>query len=533
MSHDIDNQKERLRQYLNKSISGPNTDIILESLAEGSLHLIHNVEAVNDQLYIVSAKERYLDQRMADRNITRPDNVGLSDEVFQELGIDISNRKQVRDLVHSILETMYGQEATRATSASNEFETYALEDGDTLIMKFDDEESIEIVFTASQFTNISAATAQEVADAITKNIRKLGRRGSAITKDDGAGGYVLLVSETVGPSSTVQVLGGKAQNKIKFASIKATSGEPTTQWTFAQVSGGKVRATWTGGPNPSIGKVNKNDYANIYGTSFDELNRGTFQITDTQGGLVGDAYVEFENPNGVPEVVLQGDVEGILFFNSTRKTINSKTTFAAAYQTESRLLEVFMPATTKVVRRDRVGAAHLHDTGASAVDSEGPYVFDISKPYVIGGEECNTTQKVDSSTDLIISVDDSSDIPDDTGHLVFGFGTSKEEGPVPYIARPSSNSLLINPSYRFQNVHESGTNISLIAQNYAYDVDRDGTDIPFYLTDVVSGRTFAEDLVNSITATGIRVLITILYPEDIGLSKWGTPNSGKFKVWGE
>ena len=530
---DIDKEKARLRQYLNKSISGTNTDIILESLGEGSLHLIDNVEAVNDQLYIVSAKERYLDQRMSDRDITRPDNVGLSDEVFQDLGIDISNRKQVRDLVHSILETMYGQEATRATSASNEFETYALEDGDTLIIKFDDEESLEITFTDSQFTNIGTATAQEVADAITKNIRQLGRRGSAITKDDGIGGYVLLISETVVPSSTVQVLGGKAQNKIKFDDIKLTSGEPTTQWTLTQVSGGKIRATWTGGPDPSIGRVNKNDYANIYGTAFDDLNKGTFIITGTQGGLVGSAYVEFENPNGVPEVVLQGNVEGMLFFNSTRKTINSKTTFAAAYQTESRLLEVFMPATTKVVRRDRAGAAHLHDTGASIEDSEGPYIFDISKPYLIGGEECNTTQKVDSNTDLIVSVDDSSDIPDETGHLVFAFGTSKEEGPIPYIARPSSNSLLINPSYRFQNVHESGTNISLISQNYAYDVDRDGTDIPFYVTDVVAGRVFAEDLINSVTATGIRVVITILYPEDIGLEKWGTENSGKFQVWGE
>lgn len=526
-------QKARLRQYLNPTIKGKNTDTVLEALSSGSAHLIDNVEAINDQLYIVTAKERYLDARMADRDITRPDNVGLSDEVFRDIGIEVSNRKQVRDLVHSILETMYGQENTRATSASNEFETYALEDGDTLIIRFDDEALTEITFTASQFTNINTATAQEVADAITKNIRKLGRRGSAIAKDDGAGGYVTLISETTGPSSTVEVLGGKAQNKLKFDQIRPTSGDVATQWTLTQVSGGKIRATWTAGPDPSLGKVSKNDYLNLYGTAFDELNRGTFQVTAAQGGLVGNAYVEFVNPSGIPEVTLQGDVEGMLFFNSERKTLTSQKTFAAAYQTESRLLEVFMPATTRVVRRGREGAAHIHDSGASGPDDEGPYTFDITKPYIIGGEECNTTQKIDSNTGLIITVDDSSDIPDDTGYLVFGFGTSKEEGPVPYIARPSSGSLYLNPSFRFENVHESGTNISLIAQNFAYDVDRDGSDTPFYLTDIVSGRIYAEDLINSLTATGINVVITILYPEDIGLEKWGTETSGKYKVWGE
>jgi len=526
-------QKRRLRQYLNPSIRGKNTDFILESLSSGAAHLIDTVESVNDMLYIVKARDQYLDALMSDRDITRPDNVGLSDEVFREIGISISNRKQVRDLVHDVLETMYGAEFTRATSSSDEKETYQLEDGDSLIISFDDEESLEITFSASQFTNINFATAQEVADAITKNIKKLGRRGLAIAKDDGIGGYVVLISETIGPSSTIKVLGGKAQNKLKFDQIKPTSGETTTQWSLSQVSGGKIRATWSGGPDPSLGKVSKNDYVNIYGTSFDELNRGTFTVSLAQGGLVGDSFVEYENPNGITETVLQGDVEGVLFFKSSRKTLNSNKTFAAAYQTESRLLEVFMPATTRVIRRDRVGAAHIHDSGPSTVDDLGPYIYDTSKPYIIGGEECNTLQRVDSNTDLIIQVDDSSDIPDDTGYLIFGFGTSKEEGPVPYIARPSTNSLLINPSYSFENIHEAGTNISLVSGNYAYDVAKDGSDVPFYLTDIVSGRIYAEELINSITATGITVIITILYPEDIGLEKWGTEFSGKFKIWGE
>lgn len=526
-------EKARLRSYLNPSLRGPKVDSVLEALASGPQHLIENVEAVNDQLYIVKAQGQYLDQLLAGRNITRPDNVGLSDEVFREIGIAVSTRKQVRDLMHEILRIMYGEEYVRASVKSEELETYTLEDGDTLIISFDDKPPVEVTFTPSQFSNILTATAQEVADAITKEIRRLGRTGAAIAKDDGIGGYVLLISETNGPSSSVKVLGGKAQNKLKFAEIRPTGGVSATQWTLTQESGGLIRATWSGGPDPKIGKVQKGDYVNIYGTAFSAVNRGTFTITSISGGLVNEAYVEWENPAGVAETTTQGTDEGILFFNPLRKTVSSQVTYAAAYQTENRLLEVFMPATTRVVRRDRQGAAHLHESGASASDQLGPYAWDLSKPYTIGGEECNTSQDVDANSGMIIQVDDSSDIPDEQGYLVFGFGTSKEEGPVPYIARPSSTQLMINPSYSFKFKHDSGTNISLINNNFTYDVTKDASDYPFYITDVVSGRIYAEELINLVAATGINVVITILYPNDIGLAKWGTQFSDKFYVWGD
>lgn len=524
-------EKKDLRQFLNPAIKGPNVDAVLEALSKGTTHLVTNMEAVNDSLYILRAEGRYLDALLADRGLSRPDNVGLSDDIFRQIGIEITTRKQIRDLILSILEIIYGEEFTRATSTSSEFELYQLEDGDTLQIQFDDEEPVEVSFLASQFSNINAATAQEVADAITKQLRNLGRRGAAFAKDDGLGGYVVLLSETVGPASSIRVVGGKAQNKLKFDKIRPTSGDASTQWTLTQQAGGAIRATWTGGANPSIGRVRKDDYVNIYGTAFNIVNRGTFTITKVNGGLINEAYVEFENPNGIPETVNQGNVEGMLFFNPYRRTLASKSTFAAAYQTEARLLEVFIPATTKVVRRDRVGAAHIYDAGPSNGDF-GPYVFDLSKPYLIGAEECNTTATLDVNSNLVISVDDSSQFPDSSGFLVMGFGTSKEEGPIPYIARPSSNSLMINPSYKFKNTHESGTNISLIAQNYVYDVRNDGKDYPFYLTDVVSGRLYAEELIKLVIATGIRLVITVLYPSDEGLGKWNTDNSEKYYVFG-
>jgi hypothetical protein len=878
-----EDEYKRLRSYLNKFIRGEKTDAVLRSVASGPAHLVNNVEAVNDSLYIVSAKSKYLDARLGDYGIVRPVDVGMSDDVFRNIGIEIKNRKQVRDLVNQLLRILYGEIYTRATSYSQEFETYNLQDGDNLIVSFDETDSVEVVFSADQFSNINSATAQEVADAITKSIRKQGFAGSAFSIDNGNGPMVVLISSTDGPSSTVRVFGGSAQNVLKFETIRPTSGGATTQWTLTQEAGGNIRATWSGGQDPSLGKIKIGDYANMYGSSFDAANKGTFVVTNVQGGPVGSSYFEFVNPNGMPETVVQGTEDAVLFFFAKLRTLNSNTSYAAAFQTSPRELEIFMPATTRVVRRGREGAAHLHgqeaDTGTTSdspenlfndqntlifddtsvvgsdqkafafvtngtgemeslslalnktgttpttgkfkielradlssapdpvvlgetaeidisslplnpdgtlvpytftspipvledatqywfvinytealsvstslsietdsldsysgewlestdggsswatpsgapvvsetiqqlvgtpgvspgtttlfvgqgfttiaggllvdatlgfyasgagvgtfkydiyetsgglptgspiastdtfdmagivggfVDTDytlpfstpvslnpatkyaivmnstaitvfssltmagnssgdiypgggrmvssnsgatwteqtnpdlrfsvnlgtaaaadyspyfetniiptvigftdpseglgGPYSYDPTVGYTLGEQAAAITQEIDGVDDSILFVDDSSDFPDGEGKLIIGFGTARQEGPVPYISRPSSQTLRINPAYNFKNQHPAGTDISLISQNAPAKPSIDGTDFPFYVTDSVAGRIYAEQLLKEITATGIRVVIYILYPDDIGLGKEGdVVNSEKYYIWG-
>lgn len=534
MASNEEKEYKRLRNFLNPAIKGSTTEAVLRSLAAGAGYLIDQIEAVNKQLYIATASEKYLDQRLADYNLVRPSNVGLSDDVFRDIGISVISRKQVRDLIEQLLLAMFGDEATNATSRSSVLETYNLDDGDTLLISFDGQSPVTVAFTTDQFSNINNATAQEVADAITRSLRKQGKTGRAFAKDDGAGGYVVLISDTVGPSSSVVVYGGRAQNVLKFDKIRPTIAGPSTQWTITQVSGGSLRFTWSAGANPGIGKVRVNDYVNIYGTAFDPANRGTYTITEIKGGTVGNAYFEVSNPNGVPEVTNQGTVDAILFFNPVINNLSTKIRFAAAYQTESRLLEVFIPATTKVVRRDRQGAAHLHDDGLPSADGvEGPYIYDLSQPFVVSSVGTLSTVQIDPDTKRVIFVSDSSDFPDDQGSLILGYGTSHQEGPVPYLARPSNSSLLLNPSYKIKNNHPIGTDVALVAQNGPAVLAKDGTDFSCYITDVVSGRLYAEELINTVAATGISLLITIVYPGSEGLGKWGTASDERVTIWGE
>ena len=528
-----EDEYKKLRAYLNRAIRGKNTDAILHAVSPGIEHLVKNVEAVNDSLYIVSAKEKFLDQRLGDKGVSRPSEVGLSDEVFRDIGIEITNRKQIRDLVHQLLRVLYGEIFTRATSISKEKQGYSLENGDDLIISFDGREPVEVVFLSEQFQNINNASAQEVSDAITKSLRKIGSGGAAFAQEDSGSFKVSLISSTDGPSSSIRVLGGKAQNILKFDEIRQTSGDFSTQWTLTQESGGNIRATWSGGVDPSLGRVKIGDYVTIYGTSFDFVNRGTFDIVDVVGGAVGVSYVEFANPNGIEEIVTQGSEDAILFYNPKTRTLISNDKYAAAFQTSPRTLEVFMPATTKVVRRDRAGAAHAHVSGMSDTSQEGPYSYDTTVGFVIGEESALTTEELDVNSDAILFVNDSGEFPDDEGDLILGLGTSHQEGPVPYIATPSSQTLRINPAYKFKKKHPIGTDVSLIAQNSPANPNKDGTDFPFYLTDSVAGRIYAENLIREITATGIIVIIYILYPNDIGLGNWGDlEDSEKYYIWG-
>ncbi len=624
----VEQQYKRLRAYLNPYLKGPTVDAVLTALAQGSAaYLIDNVRAVNDQLYIATAQGRYLDEVLATYGITRPPAVGLSDDVFRQIGIEVKNRKQVRDLINNLLEAIFGDEFVRASNQARAFEPYNLQDGDTLLVNFDGKNTVEIKFKTGDFQSIAAATAQEVADAITKYLRSLGLTGTAIAKDDGNGPYVEILSDSIGPASSVTVLGGRAQNELKFDEPVPAGGNMSTTWTLSLQPGGVIRFTWTAGANPQIGKLSKGDYVNIYGGGFAaSTNEGSYTITDAVGGPVTVSYFEIVNPLGTSGVVVQGTDDAVLFYNPVRKTLSSRLSYAAVYQPTARMLQIFMPAATKVIRRGRIGSAHLHDppyvsyslnaqpnggdnfvisstvtvqaganftngatvaetvqnmadaintfsgvrayanntvlnvfqadlsmaligtySGVAAIEAsgplgdimsllpnqEGPYMYDITQPFTVSNIGTTLQQDLDGSMPRVITVADSSQFPDEQGNLIFGYGTQDQEGPVPYIARPSNNTLLISPAYNIKKFHANGTDVALVSEKSSPSISRDGLDYPFYVTDVVSGRLYAQDLINSIAASGINIVFTILYPNDIGLGKWGTIYSENPIIWGE
>jgi hypothetical protein len=174
----------------------------------------------------------------------------------------------------------------------------------------------------------------------------------------------------------------------------------------------------------------------------------------------------------------------------------------------------------------------LGDIASEQPDQQGPYMFDTTQPFTVSEVGTLLVQELDGADSRVFQVQDSSKFPNAQGYLIFGYGTQNQEGPVPYTSRPSDNTLLISPTYTLKNSFPIGTDVALVASKSPPNITSDGLDYPFYITDVVAGRTYSQDLINSVAATGITIVFTILYPNDIGLGKWGTAYTENPIIWG-
>ena len=359
----------KLRSYLNPAIRGVNTNSILNALAVISEYVVNNSASITDQKLIARASGVYLDLLLANYGIIRPPDVGVSDSIFRQVGIQVKNRKQVRDLINQLLNIIFGDGMTKASSQSSTIEPYALADGDTLIVNFDEAYTVTVTFNTEDFINIAQASAHEVANKIVETLSSQGFTGVAFSNNSGNGNYVELISSTIGPASSVTVLGGSAQNQLLFPSVvQSAGGNDTTQWTISLVAGGLVRFTWSAGANPFIGELSQGDYVNIYGGGFTGTGyEGTYTIVSAVGGAVNSSYFEVSNilaPSPVSNPITQGGTTqdpAILFFMPVRSVIAMLSAYAAQYQVMGGDLQIFLPASTQTVFRTRLGSAHLHN----------------------------------------------------------------------------------------------------------------------------------------------------------------------------
>jgi hypothetical protein len=295
----VDGIYKRLRKFLNPAQKGKVVDAMLYALAAGDNINEMNIVAMKEQLFIMTASGIFLEKLMARLGIVKPPGIGISDDLFRQMGITITNRKLVTNVFLDVLEIFYGADAIRANVLSGNPEDYNLIDGMTLIIQPDfNPIPLTITFQASDFSDISQATAEEVAGVISRLAFNGGYTLTASAVVDTTTGetYVQLLSGSRGPRSSVTVIGGSAQNILNFPARSASTPMIGTQFSMSFV-GEYVRFTWTAGPNPNVGFVSPGDYVNIFGPQFLASNQGVFTISNVQDGNVGDAYFEIINPN--------------------------------------------------------------------------------------------------------------------------------------------------------------------------------------------------------------------------------------------
>lgn len=380
-----------LRQYISNFIQGPNVDALLGALGDSLDSMEQLSIAVNDQLTISTASGAYLDKRLSELGITRPAELGMDDLAFRKMGIQINAQKQVTEAIHTVLATFYGEEAVRAYTTSGMAAPYYLEANDDLIIQLEDGNTLTLTVNPEEFININEATAEELADVITRLVRSFGYDSYALVYTDNDTGlkYIRLFGGAKGPYSLIQVLGGKLQNKLEFPEMRGTYipnliSNPIS-WEVTRTTGSTHRFRWVGGPQPALDKIIIEDSVMIYGTQFASMGiEGTYTVTgvrppqptvDVAAGyfeieIEGSSLLKSSLPDQLPPpntptstfsiILQQAYYEDMKFFLPKKNTPYAKQRYALAWEPSYQLLKVYMPATTKVVKRDIIGSSHLH-----------------------------------------------------------------------------------------------------------------------------------------------------------------------------
>jgi hypothetical protein len=512
---------QRLRQFLRSDIKGKFTTAMLEAFAVGDNYNEENIQALKQNLFIATAEDKYLDKLTSALGIIRPAGVGIDNDAYRSLAISINNTQAVSNIFLEVLELFYGIDAVRANVISTIAEPYALVDGMTLTVQVDKASApLTVIFNASDFANISTATSIEVATVIARAAVQANYNLTASDFADISANqtFIQLFSKSRGPTSSVTVTGGSAQNIFRFPAIKPTTQTAGTEFTVT-VEGGFLRYTWTAGVDPTLQNISEGDYVNIASPPFTPEQYGTFTITKVNPDVMGSGYFEVINPivqtNG--SYTLASD-DNLRFFKPKRSTINDLTRFATIYEVNPYELVIYIPATTKIVKRSLIGSWHIHPDG-NPENYIGSYCFNPKSGVSISSISAQVNQTITAGQPYTVigATGSTVDFPDETGYIVFEFGTSNEEGPVRYLGRPSSNTLLLDASYVFKKTHIN-SDITLLRSTKPYHPAVDGTDYATYLTGTVQGRLEAERLSNELAAAGIFISVIIVYPSGVGLN---------------
>ncbi len=389
---------------------------------------------------------------------------------------------------------------------------YILQDGNDIPLR--------VEFKANDFANIATAKAIEIASIISREAVKGGYTLYATDYLDAAAGktYLQLFSGTKGPKSAISIVGGSAQNIFRFPTLKSTTQIAGTQFTVT-IEGGSVRYTWSGGADPSLQNIDVGDYVNFKFTPFPFEQSGSFIVTKVVPDVVSSGYFEINNPIvQTGGVVVLADSDDLRAFAPKRNTLNDLTRFATLYEVNPYEVVVYLPATTKIVKRQLIGGWHAHVNSADK-SFIGSYMynpksgFSISKDSVISNEDINAGQVYT----VIQATSPTTAFPDQIGFVVLDYGTSNQEGPIRYLGRPSNNTLLLDASYTFKKTHVNA-DITLVNSIKPYIPAVDGSDYPTYLTGTIKGRVEAENLSNKLVASGIFLNVIIVYPDGPGLN---------------
>jgi hypothetical protein len=150
---------------------------------------------------------------------------------------------------------------------------------------------------------------------------------------------------------------------------------------------------------------------------------------------------------------------------------------------------------------------------SNVVNYPGSFVPDLNRDFTVTKQRGVLNQNILAGNVYpTLQLEDASAIPDAPGKLIFNFGYKTEEEGIEYFGRPNNTTLLLDSSYNFLYDHSIGELVNVIIKPYSKP-RVSGYDYSVYLVGVTAARMLAQEICESITASGVKIRWIIKEPE--------------------
>jgi len=342
----------------------PNWNALITAIGQSDQNLANLIVAIKNQFFVKTASAPYLDNLAANNGVSRPPGTGMTDSTFKHfIPIMAYQPKQVKLIIDQLLNIFFAKESTTAYIESTQAQPFVLQNGWELEYTVDGVYDELIYFYTTDFTNINAALAEEIAAAINRQAK----HSSAESYYDHVkkNYYVKIFSNTVGSKGSITVVGGRANIALQFNGFITTAGNGTnTEWMVTKI-GDVVTFQYVSGMSPGINQL---QVGNVV-ISLLPGNVGYFPITSID--LSNNSFT-FINLFGTPGTYTQSDATQTKFFVANKYVAFTQDIRAMTWEVTPGEVIVEIPATPPVVKRSLIGGAHINGSESivTATNSE-------------------------------------------------------------------------------------------------------------------------------------------------------------------
>jgi hypothetical protein len=345
---------DRMPQVFNTR-NNLNWKAIVETIGAGDDESAELIEAVRQQFFVKTANRPYLDRLGSNNNVNRPRFVGMDDPTFRKyIPVLAYQPKQVKLILDLLLDIFFFKDSSTTFIETGLAEPFDLEDGWELNLKIDDDDDKQelITFLNQDFTDINAASADEVVSAINRQSKNF----YAVKFEDSVRKriFVRLFTRTIGAKGSISIEGGRANSGLQFInSFNVEAGvAANTIWEFTKV-GDEVSQKFVGGNNPQIDTVQKDDIIIL------DLpgNSGSYRITEVD---LGTQTIKYRNLFATEGTFQQTATTDVKFLFDYKAAVYKQRRRAVVWEISPGEIIVELPTSPPVVKRNRRGAAHIN-----------------------------------------------------------------------------------------------------------------------------------------------------------------------------